>query len=78
MLALSQALARARGLPLAAWSAHTSLVAAYVNPWWVWLLPLFFSAPWIAAILWVWRRRPIDGEISLSMAEQTRKRLWTS
>ncbi|MEA2208354.1 MAG: hypothetical protein QOF54_831, partial [Solirubrobacteraceae bacterium] len=23
------------------------------DPWWVWLLPLLFAAPWITAIVWL-------------------------
>jgi len=47
-------------------------------PWWVWLLlPILFSAPWIVAILWFWRRSPHGGEEPPSMAELSRRRLWT-
>jgi hypothetical protein len=47
-----------------------------VDPWWTWLLPLFFAAPWIAAIAWVCLRCPqLWREEPPSMADMTRKRL---
>jgi hypothetical protein len=48
------------------------------DPWWVWLLPVGFAAPWITAIIVFWRKRPRDGEIPPSMADAARKRLWMS
>jgi hypothetical protein len=48
------------------------------DPWWAWLLPLGFGAPWLAAIAWLWNKRPRDGAIPPSMADAARKRLWTS
>jgi hypothetical protein len=44
-------------------------------PWWTWLLPFLFGAPWIVAIAFAWRHRPRDGAIPLSMGEQARRRL---
>jgi hypothetical protein len=40
------------------------------------LLPALFSAPWIAAIVYVWRHRRRDDAIPLSMADAARQRLW--
>ena len=48
------------------------------GPWWVWLLPVVFGAPWIAAIVWLWSKRPRDGAVPPSLAEMARKRLWTN
>jgi hypothetical protein len=45
-------------------------------PWWVWLLPVLFSAPWIAAIVWFWPRDGFRGAEVPSMAELARERLW--
>ena len=45
------------------------------DPWWVWLYPFIFGAPWIAGIIWYWHIRPRDGAIPPSMAETARKRL---
>jgi hypothetical protein len=46
--------------------------------WWkAVLLALLFASPWIAAIAWLWSRRPRDGSLPPSMAEQARKRLWS-
>jgi hypothetical protein len=47
-------------------------------PLWSWLLPLLFGAPWIVAIVWFWRQRPRDDFVPPSMAEEARRRLWTS
>jgi hypothetical protein len=44
--------------------------------WSDWPLALVVLAPWIAGIVWFWRRRPRDGAIPLSMAEHARRRLW--
>jgi hypothetical protein len=50
-----------------------------VDPWWTWLLPLFFAAPWIAAIAWVCLRYPqLWREEPPSMADRMRKRLLDS
>jgi hypothetical protein len=58
--------------------AHTPVVVSHAVPWWVWLLPLLFGAPWIAAIVYYWRRaRPLDGALPASAADLARKRLWT-
>jgi hypothetical protein len=46
------------------------------DPWWVWLLPLIFAAPWITAIVWFWRTRSRDGALPPSLADEARKRLW--
>jgi len=54
--------------------AHTYRVATD-GPWWIWFLPMLFSAPWIAGILWFWPRgaRSNDAPLS-SMAEMARQR----
>jgi hypothetical protein len=39
------------------------------------LLALLAGSPWIAAIVWVWRRRPRDGAIPPSIGERARQRL---
>jgi hypothetical protein len=58
--------------------AHTSLVVVAVStPWWAWLLPLVFGAPWLVGIAWFWHHRPRDGDVPPSMADQIKKRLWT-
>jgi hypothetical protein len=45
---------------------------------WSWFLPILFSAPWIAGIVWVLLRSPRGGgETPPSMAELARRRLWT-
>ncbi|HVD25488.1 MAG TPA: hypothetical protein VNB86_05790 [Gaiellaceae bacterium] len=46
-----------------------------VAPWWVWLLPVLFSAPWIAAIVWFWPREGFGGGETPSMGELARERL---
>jgi hypothetical protein len=47
------------------------------NPWWAWLLPILFGAPWLAAIAWVWFRSPSkSGEAPPSLAELIQQRLW--
>ena len=47
-----------------------------VTPWWAWLLPVAFSAPWLAAIAWTYRRTPRRGEEAFpSLGEQARRRL---
>jgi hypothetical protein len=51
-------------------------VIAETVAWWTWLLPLAFGAPWIAGIVYYWHRRPRDGSIPLSLADEVRKRLW--
>jgi hypothetical protein len=44
------------------------------DPWWIWLLPLVFSLPWLAAIALVLRRKvPGDGALPPSMAELWRR-----
>jgi hypothetical protein len=43
---------------------------------WIWLLPLLFSAPWIAAIIWFWPREGFGDEPPASMGELTRQRLF--
>ena len=46
------------------------------DPWWTWLLPLVFAAPWIAASVWICIRYPrLWDEDPPSLAEMTRKRL---
>jgi hypothetical protein len=47
------------------------------DSWWV-LLLIVFGAPWLAAIAWLWSKRPRDGTVPPSMAEAARKRLWTN
>jgi hypothetical protein len=50
-----------------------------VNPWWTWLLPLLFAAPWIAAIAWVCLRYPLLWQQEApSMADMARRRLLDS
>jgi hypothetical protein len=51
-------------------------MVARATPFWAWLLPFVFGAPWIVASIWYWRHRPRDGEIPPSAAEMVRKRLW--
>ena len=47
------------------------------EPWWAWVVfPLGFGVPWIVGIVWAWRRRPRDGAIPLSAADEARRRLW--
>jgi hypothetical protein len=47
------------------------------DPWWIWFLPILFSAPWIVAIIWFWPWGARSGEEGpLSMAELARQRLW--
>jgi hypothetical protein len=63
--------------PPTPFGAHTQAMA--VDPWWTWLLPLFFGAPWIAAIAWVCLRYPqLWREEPPSMADMMRKRLLDS
>jgi len=46
-------------------------------PWWTWVVPFLFAAPWIAAILAYWRKaRPRDGAVPPSAADLARQRLW--
>ena len=52
-------------------------MAVDATTWWAWLLPLLFGAPWIVAIVWLWRHRIRDGRQPESMAELARQRLWT-
>jgi hypothetical protein len=48
-------------------------------PWWSWLLPLLFAAPWIAGIVWFGSRLRGGGREEFpSAAEMSRRRLWTS
>jgi hypothetical protein len=49
---------------------HTGIVLA--------LLVLFVVTPWLAAIVYYWRRRPRDGFVPPSLADLNRSRLWTS
>jgi hypothetical protein len=47
------------------------------DPWWVWLLPILFTIPWIAGIAWICLRSTRDsGEVLPSMADAARHRLW--
>jgi hypothetical protein len=46
-----------------------------LSPWSAWLLPALIGAPWVAAIVWLWRHLPRDGFIAPSMAEHARQRL---
>jgi hypothetical protein len=46
-----------------------------LSPWSAWLLPTLVGAPWVAAIVWVWRRRPRDGFVPVSAGEHARQRL---
>jgi len=44
---------------------------------WAWLpLSLLFGSPWIVAIVFYWWRRPRDGALPMSMADQVRQWLW--
>ena len=45
-------------------------------PAWAWVFPPLFSAPWIVACIWLWVRRPRDGEVPKSGADLARERLW--
>jgi hypothetical protein len=47
------------------------------GPWWIWFLPFVFGLPWIVAIAWFWKRTPRRGEEPPSLAEMTRRRLWS-
>lgn len=42
---------------------------------WALLFPFIFGAPWIAGIVYYWRRRPRDGAMPLSLADEARRRL---
>jgi hypothetical protein len=45
--------------------------------WWTWLpLSILFSAPWIAAIVWICVRTPGNPQAAPSVAEVVRRRLW--
>jgi hypothetical protein len=45
--------------------------------WWTWLpISILFSAPWIAAIVWICVRNPESREAVPSVAEVVRRRLW--
>jgi hypothetical protein len=55
---------------------HTGSVVTHATPWWYWLLPLPFAAPWIVGIVYFWRHRIRDGAVPLSMADAARRRLW--
>jgi hypothetical protein len=46
------------------------------DPWWIWLLPILFSAPWIAGIIWFWPRDRSENEVSPSTADLAARRLW--
>jgi hypothetical protein len=49
------------------------------DPWWIWLLPILFSGPWVAGVIWICLRRKADGrEPPPSLAEIARRRLWDS
>jgi hypothetical protein len=41
------------------------------------LIGLLAASPWIAASVWMWRRRVRDGALTPSMGELARRR-WTS
>ena len=58
--------------------AHTSGMLVHAVPAWAWVFPPLFSAPWIVACIWLWLRRPRDGEIPKSAADLARERLWLS
>ncbi|MGB2876317.1 MAG: hypothetical protein WBB76_12710 [Gaiellaceae bacterium] len=46
------------------------------NPWLAWLLPIAFSGPWIAAIIWICLKSELaPGDAAPSLAEQARRRL---
>jgi hypothetical protein len=47
------------------------------DSWRSWFFPLLSAGPRIAAIVLYWWRKPRDGTIPQSMADQARKRLWT-
>jgi hypothetical protein len=42
------------------------------------LLALLFTAPWLAAIAWVWPRAPKMDRPPPSLADRTRERLWAA
>jgi len=46
----------------------------------LWLLGLLLlvGAPWIAGIVYYWRKAPREGSTPPSLAEMVRRRLWTS
>jgi hypothetical protein len=39
-----------------------------IDPWWTWLLPLVFAAPWVVGIAWLVRRTPPDSNVPPSFA----------
>jgi hypothetical protein len=41
---------------------------------WVWAVPVVLGAPWLMAILLLWRQLPRDGFVPPSMGELARKR----
>ena len=45
---------------------------------WAWLIGLAAGAPWIVGIVYLWRRAPRDGTVPPSLAEEARRRLWTT
>lgn len=40
------------------------------------LIALAAAFPWVVGIVYYWRRRPRDGAIPPSMADEARRRLW--
>jgi hypothetical protein len=46
------------------------------GPWWIWLLPVLLSAPWLGAIIWFWPSKGERRDDPASMAEMARQRLW--
>jgi hypothetical protein len=62
-----------------AWlTAALAVVAFALGVWWTWL-PFLFSVPWVAAIAWVRLRRDGCGtEVPVSLAEASKRRLWSA
>jgi hypothetical protein len=52
------------------------LMLAFAGLFGALVLTILFGSPWIVASVWLWRRRPRDGEIPPSLGEQLRRRLW--
>jgi hypothetical protein len=48
------------------------------DPWWIWLLVVALTAPWLAGVLVIsmWGTRD-SGEEPPSLAETAQRRLWT-
>ena len=45
------------------------------TPFWIWLLPLVISSPWVIGSIVLWRLSPRDGYVQPSAGELARARL---